>query len=75
MKMRETPGWIRPTTRLLLVVLAPLALDGCVSVGVERSAPPMAALRAPETGTLEARLFENSADAKASQASPPGLAS
>jgi len=70
MKMRETPGWIRPTTRLLLVVLAPLALDGCVSVGVEHSAPPVAALRAPETGTLEARLFENSADAKASQASP-----
>ena len=31
---RPLPGLV------LLVALAPLALDGCVSVGVERTAPP-----------------------------------
>jgi hypothetical protein len=60
------------TTRLLLVGLTPLALDGCVSVGVEHSTPPASALASgsPQTGSFEARLFENGSDAKTGQPSP-----
>ena len=58
------------TTRLLLVALAPLALDGCVSVGVTNTALPAGSPEAPGTGTLEARLYETGSDARTGQASP-----
>jgi hypothetical protein len=60
---------------VLLVALAPFALDGCVSVGVEHaSAPPSASESAsasvsPETGAFEARLYETGSDARTGQAS------
>ena len=62
--------WRRTAGLATLIALAPLTLDGCVSVGVEGAAPPVAASKAPETGTFEARLYENSSDAKTNQASP-----
>jgi hypothetical protein len=54
---------LRPTARLLLVALAPLALDGCVSIGVSRAAfesPPDAS--APTKGALAVSVFEKSRD-------------
>jgi hypothetical protein len=64
----------RAATRLLLVSLAPLAFDGCISVGVEHSTPAAttsaSASSTPETGTFEARFYENSSDAKTGHASP-----
>ena len=84
MKISSLTPLKQATTRLLLVALAPLALDGCVSVGVEHSTPPASASESasasasasgaaswsPETGAFEARLYENSSDAKSGQASP-----
>lgn len=70
MKTSEWKRLTRLTARCLLVALAPFALDGCVSVGVERSAPPASASTAPETGAFEARLYETGSDAKKDQASP-----
>ncbi len=54
---------LRPVARLLLVALAPLALDGCVSIGVSRAAldsPPGAS--APLTGALAVSVFEKAGD-------------
>lgn len=54
---------LRPTARLLLVALAPLALDGCVSIGVSRAAlesPPDAS--APTKGALAVSVFEKARD-------------
>jgi hypothetical protein len=54
---------LRPVARLLLVALAPLALDGCVSIGVSRAAlesPPDAA--APTKGVLAVSVFEKAGD-------------
>ncbi len=54
---------LRPVARILLVALAPLALDGCVSIGVSRSAlepPPGSA--APPTGALAVSVFEKVGD-------------
>ncbi len=60
------PPFLRPAARVLLVVLAPLALDGCVSIGVSRSAlepPPGAGDAAgPTTGALAVSVFERAAD-------------
>ncbi|MFI5118927.1 MAG: hypothetical protein ACHQM4_00855 [Thermoanaerobaculia bacterium] len=54
---------LRPVARLLLAALAPLALDGCVSIGVSRSAldSPSGA-PAPQTGTLAVSVFERAGD-------------
>ena len=54
----------RLTARCLFVALAPLALDGCVSIGVDRTAPPAATTEGPRTGALEARLFDTGSAAK-----------
>jgi hypothetical protein len=54
---------LRPVARLLLVALGPLALDGCVSIGVSRSrleAP--AGSSAPRTGALSVSVFEKAGD-------------
>jgi hypothetical protein len=54
---------LSPVARLLLVALAPLALDGCVSIGVSRAAldsPPGAS--APLTGALAVSVFEKAGD-------------
>lgn len=54
---------LRPVARLLLVALAPLALDGCVSIGVSRTAldsPPGAS--APLAGALAVSVFERAGD-------------
>ena len=53
---------LRPVARILLVALAPLA-DGCVSIGVSRSAlepPPGSAV--PPTGALAVSVFEKVGD-------------
>jgi hypothetical protein len=55
--------FLRPTARLLLVALAPLALDGCVSIGVSRAAlesPPDAS--APANGALAVSVFGKAGD-------------
>ncbi len=48
---------IRATARLLLVALAPLAFDGCVSTEVVRITSTTT-----ETATLEAKVFESVSD-------------
>ena len=57
---------VRPVARLLLVALAPLALDGCVSIGVSRTAldAPSGArdVSAPRTGALAVAVFEKTSD-------------
>jgi hypothetical protein len=55
---------LRSIAVLLLVALAPFALDGCVSIGVSRKAASQAAeaARAPDTGALEVLIYEKSAD-------------
>lgn len=61
--------FLRPTARLLLVALAPLALDGCVSIGVSRAAlesPPDAS--APAKGALAVSVFEKARDRDAGRA-------
>jgi hypothetical protein len=60
--------FLRPVARLLIVALAPLALDGCVSMGVSRAAldsPPGAA--APLTGALTVSVFEKAGDRDAAR--------
>ena len=59
----------RLTARCLFVALAPLALDGCVSIGVDRTAPPVATTEGPRTGALEARLYDTGSAAKKVQKS------
>jgi hypothetical protein len=54
---------LRSAARLLLVALAPLALDGCVSIGVSRaelSAPPGPS--APPAGAVTVAVYERPAD-------------
>ncbi|HEV8267294.1 MAG TPA: hypothetical protein VGR00_03640 [Thermoanaerobaculia bacterium] len=52
---RRRPLWV---ARALLVTLAPLAFDGCFSVGVSRSALPQPG----KTGALEISIFEKGSD-------------
>ncbi|MFI5180844.1 MAG: hypothetical protein ACHQPI_05600 [Thermoanaerobaculia bacterium] len=61
MKKRTRPHppsvLIRATARLLIVALAPLTFDGCVSTEVVRLARTTS-----ETATLEAKVFESVSD-------------
>ena len=50
------------TVRCLLVTLAPLALDGCLSIGVDQF--PSATPASGGLCSLEARLYEKGKDAK-----------
>lgn len=59
----------RATARVLIVALAPLALDGCVSTGVDRTAPPVNVSPALTTGSFEARLYDTGSAAKKDQKS------
>jgi hypothetical protein len=55
--------FLRPVSRLLLVALAPLALDGCVSIGVSRAAldsPPGAS--ASPKGALAVSIYEKASE-------------
>src|ERR1039457_2372902 len=55
--------FLRPVSRLLLVALAPLALDGCVSIGVSRTAlnsSPDAS--APPKGALAVSIYEKASE-------------
>jgi len=70
MKTSEWKRLNRLTARCLFVALAPLALDGCVSVGVERTAPPAETEIASKTGALEARLYDTGSSAKKDVKSP-----
>ena len=57
---------LRSTARLLLVVLAPLALDGCVSIGVSRAALDVPSdarnASAPRAGALAVAIFEKASE-------------
>ncbi len=53
--MRKPP---RPLVLALLVALSPLALDGCVSVGVDRAPVTTTDATAPTTGSVEVLVFE-----------------
>jgi hypothetical protein len=55
--------FLRPVSRLLLVALAPLALDGCVSIGVSRTAlnPPSDA-STPAKGALSVSIYEKASE-------------
>jgi hypothetical protein len=52
----------RLTTRCVLLALAPLALDGCLSIGVDQYAAKTPA--ADARCSLEARLYEKAKDAE-----------
>ena len=64
----------RLTARFLVVALAPLALDGCVSIGVDRTAPPAATTESPRKGALEARLYDTGSAANKDQKSQRSVA-
>ena len=51
----------RFTSVLALIVFAPLALDGCVSIGISRSALPSPK---PATASLEVRIYESPSERK-----------
>lgn len=70
MNTRECQRLNRLTAQLLFLALAPFALDGCVSVGAERTAPPAEAAVVSKTGALEARLYDTGSAAKKDQKSP-----
>jgi hypothetical protein len=57
---------LRSAARLLLVALAPLALDGCVSIGVSRTAldvlPDARNVSAPRAGALSVSVFVKAGD-------------
>jgi len=57
---------LRTTARLLLVVLAPLALDGCVSIGVSRAALDVPSdtrnSQVPRPGALAVSIFERAGE-------------
>jgi hypothetical protein len=60
------PTLLRRVALVLLVVLAPLALDGCVSIGVSRtdlSTPPEPS--APPLGAVTVAVYERPADREA----------
>lgn len=60
------PPHLRRVAFVLLVALAPLALDGCVSIGVSRAdlpAPPEPS--APPTGAVTVAVYEKPADREA----------
>ncbi len=60
------PHLLRRVALVLLVALAPLALDGCVSIGVSRadlSAPPEPS--APPRGAVTVAVYEKPADREA----------
>src|SRR5664280_2539640 len=55
--------FVRPVARILLLALAPLTLDGCVSIGVSRAAlepPPGSSTLL--TGALAVSVFEKAGD-------------
>ena len=56
--MRKPP---RPLVLALLAVLSPFALDGCVSVGVDRAPVPSSEGSPPTTGSVEVLVFETMA--------------
>ncbi len=56
------PRFRKLTVPCVLVALAPLALDGCLSIGVDQF--PSAKRSAENLCTLEARLYETGKDAK-----------
>src|SRR5512140_1278404 len=65
---------LRSAARLLLVALAPLALDGCVSIGVSRAAldAPAGArdASAPRAGALAVSVFVKAADRDSGRVAP-----
>jgi hypothetical protein len=64
MRLKEikTRGRRRSVTSILvLLVFAPLALDGCVSIGISRSELPSPK---PATATLEVRIYESPGERK-----------
>jgi hypothetical protein len=52
----------RPLILAVLVALSPLALDGCVSVGVDRKLLPPSEEANPATGSVEVLVFETAGD-------------
>lgn len=52
----------RPLVLALLAALSPLALDGCVSVGVEKKPLPPPDDSKPATGSVEVLIFETMED-------------
>lgn len=65
------PPLLRRVAVVLLVALAPLALDGCVSIGVSRAdlpAPPDPS--APPTGAVTVAVYEKPADREADRHVP-----
>src|ERR1019366_7506851 len=55
--------FVRPVPRILLLALAPLTLDGCVSIGVSRAAlEPPPGSSALLTGALAVSVFEKAGD-------------
>ncbi|MFI5198271.1 MAG: hypothetical protein ACHQJD_06605 [Thermoanaerobaculia bacterium] len=55
--------FLRSVSRLLLVALAPLALDGCVSIGVSRTAlTPAPDASAPPKGELSVSIYEKASE-------------
>ncbi len=62
MKSLTTLRFRGVTARLLLVALAPFALDGCLSIDVDRTRAKTAV--ADARGSLEARLYETKKDFK-----------
>lgn len=58
-----SPSHLRRVARVLLVAIAPFALDGCVSIGVTRAdlkAPPEPS--APPAGAVTVAMYEKAAD-------------
>jgi hypothetical protein len=62
--MRKPP---RSLVFVLLTALAPLALDGCVSVGVDRKRAAASEEAKPVTGGIEVFLYETTGDRDASR--------
>ncbi len=57
------PARVRRVALVLLVALAPLALDGCVSIGVSRAdLPKPPEPSAPPTGAVTVAVYEKAAD-------------
>lgn len=54
-------GWRRSGVIPILVITAPIYLDGCVSVGISRSELPPPK---PETGIVEVKIYETPSERK-----------